>query len=152
MVISRKASRTVPNMKPPVHSLALRSFILILIIDVIESIAELCFKSATTATGIHNVTLANLLTFTSRLIGSGLLWVGIGCFILIFCLWMLVLTKVDLSVAFPLGNAVCILIPLLAIVVLHERVSPLRWVGILLVVVGGSCVSISAATPQKPCV
>ncbi len=129
--------------------LTLRPFSLIVIIQGLESIAELCFKSATTRTGISNVTLANFWLFTSRLAESGTLWFGVGCFLLIFCLWMMVLAKVDLSVAFPLGNITYILIPFLAILILHEHVPPIRWLGILLVVIGGSFVSASAAPSKK---
>ncbi len=131
-------------MKPATPALNVQQFGLILFIDLLESVAEVCFKSATTATGITNVTLANFNTFALRLLGIPMLWIGVVCFLVILCLWLTVLAKVDLSVAFPLGNAVYLIIPLLAIVVLHEHMSALRWIGTVFVLIGGYCVSISA--------
>lgn len=136
--------------KHAAQPVTLRPIVLILIIQALESVAELCFKSATTSTDITNVTLANCWIFMSRMLASGALWLGVGCFLVIFCLWMMVLAKLDLSVAFPLGNATYIAIPILAIIVLHEHVPLLRWLGILLVVVGSYYVSVSAAPSKSP--
>lgn len=131
-------------MRSAAPALNFQRFGLILFIDLLESIAEVCFKSATTSTGIHNVTLANFYTFTLRLIGTPALWIGVVCFLVILCVWLAILAKVDLSVAFPLGNTVYVLIPLLSIVVLHEHISALRWIGTAFVLAGGYLVSISS--------
>ena len=49
---------------------------------------------------------------------------------------MNILSKIDLSVALPLASVGYILIPVAAILFLHEHLSPTRWIGLGLIVLG----------------
>ena len=117
-------------------ALTLPVFLLILLTDILESLTQLFFKRGTLDTGIANVTLLHFLPFISRILTSGNLWIGIFCYVLNFFFWMAVLSQVDLSVAFPVGSTSHILVPLLAVLFVGERISPLRWAGISLIIVG----------------
>jgi drug/metabolite transporter (DMT)-like permease len=116
--------------------LTLKIFSLILLTDLLESVAELFFKKGALATGIENVTLANFWLFTLHIISASYLWIGIFLYILNFFVWMTVLSRLDLSVAFPTASASYILIPLLSMIFLHEKIFLLRWVGIILIIIG----------------
>ncbi len=63
-------------------------------------------------------------------------WLGILLYILSFASWLHVLRFIPLSVAFPIINAVHVLIPIGSWLFLHEHVSPRRWIGIILVCAG----------------
>lgn len=63
-------------------------------------------------------------------------WAGIVCYIASFLSWLHVLRFVPLSIAFPLINVVHVLVPLGALLFLHEPVSFRRWIGIGLILVG----------------
>ena len=63
-------------------------------------------------------------------------WIGLVIYLFNFFLWMKILSKVDLSVALPLVSSSYILIPLAAIFFLHEFISPLRWLGLISIVLG----------------
>jgi undecaprenyl phosphate-alpha-L-ara4N flippase subunit ArnE len=50
--------------------------------------------------------------------------------------WLYVLRYIPLSIAFPLSRVVDILVPLSCWIILGEHISPRRWCGIALVVIG----------------
>jgi len=69
-------------------------------------------------------------------LGSLWVWAGIICYILAFVNWLHILRWVPLSVAFPLTGAVHVMIPLGSWLFLGEAVSPLRWIGIAMIITG----------------
>ncbi len=127
-----------------------RVFLLILMVDVLNTLAELSFKLGAMAPGIHPITVANLSRFALGLLSSAGIWLGtLGYLVMVF-LWITVLSKIDLSVAIPLQSTDYLLVPLASLWVLHERISALRWVGIVLIIVGVYLVSRSAAATRTP--
>jgi len=64
------------------------------------------------------------------------IWWGIVLVILSFLCWIYVLRHIPLSVAFPLSNVVHVLVPLSCWLFLGEHISPRRWCGIGIVVIG----------------
>lgn len=56
--------------------------------------------------------------------------------ILSFVTWLYVLQQLPLSVAFPVTQVVHVMVPLGSWLVLGEAISPIRWGGIALVVLG----------------
>lgn len=111
---------------------------LVVVKDTIESFGDLFFKMGTLSTGIHNVTIANVLEFTSRVTSNPWLWIGVIFYLANFFLWMALLSRVDLSVAFPMSSLTYIIVPILAIVFLREKVHLVRWAGIIFIIIGVS--------------
>jgi drug/metabolite transporter (DMT)-like permease len=64
------------------------------------------------------------------------IWIAIVLIIASFLCWIYVLRHVPLSVAFPLSNSVHVLVPLSCLIFLGENISPRRWLGIAIVIVG----------------
>lgn len=116
----------------------LKVIVLIIIKDTIESFGDLFFKMGTLSTCISNVTLSNVLEFTSRITSSPWLWIGVLFYLLNFFLWIALLSRVDLSIAFPMSSLTYIIVPFLAILFLGEYVAPVRWAGILFIIIGVS--------------
>ncbi len=70
------------------------------------------------------------------LLGSGWLWgYGLG-FVLATGLWMVALTRINISYAFPLLSVGYILVALLSRLLLNERVGWRRWLAIVVISVG----------------
>jgi undecaprenyl phosphate-alpha-L-ara4N flippase subunit ArnF len=69
-------------------------------------------------------------------LASPLVWLGIAFVIASFVSWLYVLKYIPLTIAFPLSRVVDILVPLSCWIFLGEFISPRRWCGIALVVVG----------------
>jgi drug/metabolite transporter (DMT)-like permease len=61
---------------------------------------------------------------------------GILCYVLAFVLWMLILDKMELSLAFPLSGMVYVVVMVASALGLHENPSPLHWAGVGLIVTG----------------
>lgn len=64
------------------------------------------------------------------------LWTGIGCYVAEFVVWIAFLSLVPLSEGVLLGSINIVAIMLAGRVLFHERLSPLRVTGILLVAAG----------------
>jgi drug/metabolite transporter (DMT)-like permease len=63
-------------------------------------------------------------------------WLGIVCVVLSLVSWLNILRQIPLSIAFPLSNVVHVLVPLTSWLFLNELISPRRWLGITLVLIG----------------
>ena len=133
-------------------ALTLKIFLAIVLNDISDSVAQLLMKKGLLTTGIQSVHFQNIPEFLSRNAGSPLLWLGILIYAANFFIWMVILSKVDLSVALPVGSTSYVFIPMLAVLFLKESVTPVRWLGILLIVLGVYCVSRSKSIlPASPC-
>ncbi len=103
---------------------------LILCSTVFEATGQFAFKRAADArpagAGPIAATLANY-----RWVLFG--WLG---FIVEGLFWSAALYFLDISVAHPIGSIVFVVVALLSRMFLHERVSPRRWLGIILILAG----------------
>jgi drug/metabolite transporter (DMT)-like permease len=69
-------------------------------------------------------------------LASPLVWWAILLIVASFISWLYVLRYVPLTVAYPLSRVVDVLVPLGCWIFLGELISPLRWCGIGLVIIG----------------
>ena len=67
---------------------------------------------------------------------SPFVWLAMLLMIVSLLSWLYVLRYIPLSIAFPLSRVVDILVPLSCWIILGENISPRRWCGIALVIVG----------------
>lgn len=116
--------------------LTLKVFLLIVLNDVGDTVAQFFMKKGLARTGIASVTFSNLSEFITRNAGSGFLWLGLAIFMLNFFVWIVILYKVDISIAMPVGSTSYVFVPLVAVFFLGEHISLLRWMGIMLIVLG----------------
>ena len=65
-------------------------------------------------------------------------WVelGIVCYLLAFVFWMLILDKMELSLAFPLSGMVYVVVMVASTFGLHEALTPLHMLGVGVIVIG----------------
>jgi multidrug transporter EmrE-like cation transporter len=71
------------------------------------------------------------------------LWIGLVLFAVSALFWLIILSRVPLSVAYPFVGMSYVLIVLFARLVLHEHVPVMRWVGVAVVAVGIAVVGLS---------
>lgn len=67
---------------------------------------------------------------------SGWVWAGILCFITSFIFWLKVLKVLPLNIAFNLVNIEHVFVPLASYLFLGEMISPMRAIGIGIVLLG----------------
>jgi uncharacterized membrane protein len=72
----------------------------------------------------------------SHVLRSGTIWLGLGSLIVFFVANMLVLSWADYSYVQPASSVAYAMSALLAHFLLREVVTPLRWMGVLLICLG----------------
>jgi drug/metabolite transporter (DMT)-like permease len=116
--------------------LRIKTFVMILVMVACANAGDLTLKRGMTKIGsvplsLTGVQHAFLLTVTSTTI-----WIAI-LFLIGFTLsYMMLMSWADYSYVMPAGAFGYALLTLLAVLVLHETVSPRRWLGVLLICVG----------------
>ena len=71
-----------------------------------------------------------------RIISSGTIWLGIASMLTFFVAYLLVLSRVDYSYVQPASACSYLVVALLGYLLLHEVVTPLRWMGIAVICFG----------------
>ncbi|MCX5679581.1 MAG: EamA family transporter [Candidatus Omnitrophica bacterium] len=116
--------------------LTLKIFLMIVLNDIGDTISQALMKQGLIATGISSVGMGNIAEFLSRGVSSPILWLGILAHILNFFIWIIIIYKIDLSIAMPVGSFSYILVPIAAMIFFHDRIEPLRWLGIAFIMLG----------------
>lgn len=116
--------------------LTLKVFLLILVDGICSLIAQVVLKKGLVETNITIVTWDNISAFITKNAASPIIWLGIFLYAMNFFIWIVILYKVDLSIAVPVGSMNYILIPIIAMLFFHEHVDFNRWLGIALIVTG----------------
>jgi drug/metabolite transporter (DMT)-like permease len=80
---------------------------------------------------------------------SSWVWWGIVASIVALFNWLATIRKLPLTIAFPIGNAVHILVPLSSWIFLGEAIAMRRWLGIALVLIGLMIVAKPAARLEE---
>jgi multidrug transporter EmrE-like cation transporter len=98
---------------------------------------QLTLKSAMNNIGrIGSAEVRDLSETISRAAREPRLWAGLALFGVSSIFWLVVLSRVPLSVAYPFVGISYIVIVLLSRLVLHEHVPALRWAGVVVVAAG----------------
>ncbi len=87
--------------------------------------------------------------FGVNALASPLTWLAIVVIIVDLVIWLYILKYIPLSIAFPLSRTVDVLVPIGCWLVLRETISPLRWCGIALVIIGLVIVAKPAAELEE---
>jgi drug/metabolite transporter (DMT)-like permease len=85
---------------------------------------------------ISTMNLKGILNVAVQALTTPKLILGVAMLAVFFFLWLAVLSWEDLSVALPMQALNYILVAFLSQYFLHEVVTPLRWAGTVLVVIG----------------
>lgn len=107
-------------------------FIIIFIPIIIAAIAQIVLKS-----GIGSAnTAVGLLEFFIKTLTSPIVILGLGLYGLGAVLWLIVLSREDVSFAYPLVSFAYVLAIFLSAIFLKEHVTPGRIIGSLLIMLG----------------
>ncbi len=128
----------------------LKIFLAVFLNDVIDALAQVLMKKGIVGGAMVSWDIHDLFFFVAQNAVSPLVVAGIILYALNFFLWIIILTKIDLSLAVPLGSTTYALIPLSAVIFLHERISMMGLAGILCVILG--ILILSKSKPAAPSV
>ena len=136
----------------PVAATASRASSLISIALLVISVGfatagQITLKAAMDAIGrIGTQEVSNAAQTIGRAVREPLLWGGLVLFGVSALFWLIVLSRVDLSIAYPFVGLSYVLVVGLARLVFHENVPPLRWIGVCVIAVGIALIGFSSRT------
>ena len=87
-----------------------------------------------------------VIALIGRVLGTWQVPVGLAVFALSAIFWLVALFRVPLSTAYPVVALSYVLILGFSVLVLHERPSPVVWVGALLIMVGIALIGVGQRT------
>jgi uncharacterized membrane protein len=116
--------------------LRIKTMVMVLAMVVCANIGDLMLKRGMTQIGAVKISAAALQHTFLMTVTNGSIWVGIFFLMGFMASYMTVLSWADYSYVMPAGAFSYAVVTLLAVVFLHESVSPRRWFGVLLICVG----------------
>ncbi|HXM63181.1 MAG TPA: hypothetical protein VN950_20135 [Terriglobales bacterium] len=118
-------------------SLHFKTYLLILLMVIFGPLGNVLLGKGMKRIGTVSMgTLAEALDVLSRVLTSGTIWLGIGSLITFFVAYMLVLSWADYSYVQPASAVAYGMVALLAHFMLREVVTPMRWLGVLVICLG----------------
>jgi undecaprenyl phosphate-alpha-L-ara4N flippase subunit ArnE len=101
-----------------------------------EGVQQICFKAGSNrSTPDSRPVMATLL--------QPLIWAGVGIWAVEVVVWIFVLQRAPLSLAYPVMTLTYVSIPLGGMLILRERPSRRQMAGAALIALGVTCVSLS---------
>ncbi len=109
---------------------------MILVMVVCANAGDLMLKRGMTKIGAVPLSLSGLQHAFLLTVTSATIWIAILFLIGFTASYMMLMSWADYSYVMPAGAFGYALLTFLAVVVLHETVSPRRWIGVALICVG----------------
>jgi drug/metabolite transporter (DMT)-like permease len=110
----------------------------------LNALAQLLLKMGVTPLGPLSVGVDNALPTTLRVLSQWPVLGGLACYVVSVGVWIVGLSRVDVSVAYPMLSLGYVVNALAAWWLLGETVGPLRAGGVLLILIGVWLVARSA--------
>ena len=116
---------------------------LVLLVTIIATVSLSAFAQVAFKAGVSSLQLPHggTIELVLAVASTPLIWVGLIIYGTSLIAWLWVLSKIDVSVAYPFVGLSFVLTAVMGAVFFHENVSPLRMAGTLLVICG--CVLIA---------
>ena len=116
--------------------LRVKTLFMVLLMVVCANVGDLMLKRGMSRIGEVQPSLAGLARAFPLTVSNGSIWIGIFFLSGFMLSYMTVLSWADYSYVMPAGAFGYAVLTLLAVVFLHETVSPRRWIGVALICVG----------------
>jgi multidrug transporter EmrE-like cation transporter len=112
------------------------SFALIISGVLLNAVAQLALKASVRDTGAIELSLSGSLPVAMRLAAEPWLWAGLGCYAVSVVVWILALSRVDVSIAYPMLSLGYVVNALAAWALFGEALSLGRVLGIGIIILG----------------
>ncbi|HMI51876.1 MAG TPA: hypothetical protein VK525_10210 [Candidatus Saccharimonadales bacterium] len=116
--------------------LRIKTLVMILAMVVCANTGDLLLKRGMTQIGAVQLSVNGIHHAFFLTVTSGTIWIGIFFLTGFMISYMTVLSWADYSYVMPAGAFGYAVLTLLAVVFLHESVSPRRWIGVALICIG----------------
>ena len=128
----------------------LKTLALMLIAVIAVTIGDIWMSQAMKGFGEVKITGVKSLWDTGvRFFTTPRVWMAISCMATFFFLWTYILSWADLTFVLPLTALTYVFNAALAPIILGERVSSVRWLGVIFITVGVAIVAFSEAVQKQ---
>jgi multidrug transporter EmrE-like cation transporter len=114
----------------------LPTFLLVLTGVLLNAGAQLLLKAGVGPLGVIHVTPATLLHTAGQVLARGPILAGLGCYVLSVGVWIVALSRVEVSLAYPMLSLGYVVNALAAWWLFGEMLGPMRCAGIALILLG----------------
>jgi multidrug transporter EmrE-like cation transporter len=114
----------------------LPTFLLILTGVMLNAGAQLLLKAGVTPLGSLSVDMHNLLPTLLRVLSQWPILAGLACYVVSVGVWIVGLSRVEVSLAYPMLSMGYVVNALAAWWLFGEALGPMRWAGMLLILGG----------------
>ncbi|MDH3901733.1 MAG: SMR family transporter [Xanthomonadales bacterium] len=118
------------------QSMTWAAFALVLTGVLLNAVAQLALKASVSETGIISLDLQSLLSSAGSLASNLWLWLGLICYAISVVVWILALSRVDVSIAYPMLSIGYIVNAVAAWHLFDEPMSLGKIAGIGIIIVG----------------
>ena len=114
-----------------------KTLILVFLSVLIGTIGQLCIKAAMVKLGpVAFSSPIEILNSGWQIIRQPLIWIALPLYGVGFVIWAAALSRLPLSFAYPLLAVGYLINPLAAMILFSESISPIRWMGIGVIILG----------------
>jgi len=117
---------------------------LILLGVLLNAMAQLCLKQGMRQVGHFAFTIDNLLPIGFKVALNPFVFAGLTCYVISVVVWLLALSRVDVSYAYPLLSVGYIVTAFAGQFFFGEVLGPTRWTGIVVICIGVYLITRSA--------
>lgn len=112
------------------------SLSLILLSVFLGAAGQILLKIGADAIGRFELAAANLVTIGLKMVSQPQILGGIACYAASLVLWILALSRVQVSIAYPMVSLGYVVTATAAWLLLGEQVNGMRWAGIAIIMAG----------------
>ncbi len=117
------------------------TFLLILVGVLLNAGAQLLLKAGVNPLGAIGLEPATLLPNLGRVLGQWPIVAGLCCYVVSVVVWIVALSRVDVSLAYPMLSLGYVVNAIAAWWLFGEMLGPMRWFGIVMILGGVFVVS-----------
>jgi multidrug transporter EmrE-like cation transporter len=118
------------------HTMSALAFTLVMCGVLLNAVAQLLLKAGTNAVGAFEFSGANVLPIGWKLATQPFIVAGIGCYVISVVVWILALSRVQVSIAYPMLSVGYVVNAIAAWYLFGESVTPARMLGIGVIILG----------------
>lgn len=98
--------------------------------------AQLLLKAGTNSVGAFEYSAANIVPIGWKLATEPHIIGGLGCYVISVVVWIMALSRVEVSIAYPLLSVGYVVNAIAAYYLFGEAVTPMRLTGIAIIIIG----------------
>jgi multidrug transporter EmrE-like cation transporter len=102
----------------------------------LNAMAQICLKKGMVLIGHFSFSLNNLSQILSKVIVNPFIVLGMLCYIFSISIWLLVLSRVEVSFAYPFLSIGYVMVTVMGYIFLNENISLYRVLGIVIICFG----------------